>query len=243
MPPSHPHSKPTATALPELPDEERKNTKTTRRHNGIQPAPIQMAIIDSNLLACMGLMHILKKFIPFAQVKIYHAHEELMADDPESFAHFFVSSRIYFEHTRFFRRRAYRTIVLINGENLPPMPGILTLNVSQSEQDLITDLLQMHSQGHGTGPHRPRQQPMETATRPRNNDDPTAETQPLTAREIEVITLLGKGYINKEIADRLNIGLTTVITHRKNIMSKINAHSLSDVIIYAVMNGHLDLGE
>ena len=49
--------------------------------------------------------------------------------------------------------------------------------------------------------------------------------------------------VNKEIADKLHISLTTVITHRKNIMTKLNAHSLSDVIIYAVMNGHIDLGE
>jgi len=54
---------------------------------------------------------------------------------------------------------------------------------------------------------------------------------------------LAKGFINKEIADKLHISLTTVITHRKNIMTKLNAHSLSDVIIYAVMNGHIDLGE
>jgi len=38
---------------------------------------------------------------------------------------------------------------------------------------------------------------------------------------------------DKEIADKLHISLTTVITHRKNIMTKLNAHSLSDVIIYA----------
>jgi len=40
-----------------------------------------------------------------------------------------------------------------------------------------------------------------------------------------------------------NISLTTVITHRKNIMTKLGAHSLSDIIIYVVMNGYLDLGE
>lgn len=205
---------------------------------------MQMAIVDSNMLACMGLMHILKKVISVATVKVYHSYEELMEDNPEIFAHFFVSSRIYFEHTQFFRQRAYQTIVLINGENIPPMPGILTLNISQTEQALITDLLQMHSHGHGKGPHTVRPRPSLVAGRQRTVEaEGMPEGQALTAREIEVVTLLGKGYINKEIADRLNIGLTTVITHRKNIMSKINAHSLSDVIIYAVMNGHLDLGE
>ena len=37
--------------------------------------------------------------------------------------------------------------------------------------------------------------------------------------------------------------MTTVITHRKNIMTKLGAHALSDIIIYVVMNGYLDLGE
>lgn len=65
---------------------------------------------------------------------------------------------------------------------------------------------------------------------------------PLTLREIEVATHLARGYTNKEVADQLNISLSTVITHRKNLMLKLGAHSLSDIIIYAVMNGHLDLG-
>lgn len=57
----------------------------------------------------------------------------------------------------------------------------------------------------------------------------------LTLREAEVAVLLAKGYINKEIADRLCISLTTVITHRKNIMEKLRARSLAAVIIHVVM--------
>ena len=56
-------------------------------------------------------------------------------------------------------------------------------------------------------------------------------------------SLLTMGLINKEIADRLNISVTTVITHRKNIMEKLHARSLADIIIYAVMNGYVNLGE
>lgn len=59
----------------------------------------------------------------------------------------------------------------------------------------------------------------------------------LSPREMEVASLLCRGYINKEVADKLDIGLTTVITHRKNIMEKLKAKSLADVIVYCVMNG------
>ena len=63
----------------------------------------------------------------------------------------------------------------------------------------------------------------------------------LTSREVEVLVLIVRGYINKEIADRLNIGLTTVISHRKNIMEKLGLKSVSALTIYAVMNGYVDV--
>ena len=46
--------------------------------------------------------------------------------------------------------------------------------------------------------------------------------------------------INKEIADKLNISLTTVITHRKNITEKLGIKSVSGLTIYAVMNGYIE---
>ena len=65
----------------------------------------------------------------------------------------------------------------------------------------------------------------------------------LSPREIEVAVLLSKGCINKEVADRLDISLATAISHRKNIMDKLHARSLADVIVYVVMNGLADVSE
>ena len=62
----------------------------------------------------------------------------------------------------------------------------------------------------------------------------------LSAREIEVLVLITKGLINKEIADKLNISLTTVITHRNNITEKLGIKSVSGLTIYAVMNGYIE---
>jgi DNA-binding NarL/FixJ family response regulator len=58
----------------------------------------------------------------------------------------------------------------------------------------------------------------------------------LTAREREIVQLLGEGKSNKEIAEGLNISAKTVETHRSHIMEKLNLHSLSDLIRYAVRN-------
>ena len=44
-----------------------------------------------------------------------------------------------------------------------------------------------------------------------------------------------------KIADKLNISLTTVITHRKNIMDKLGIRSVSGLTIYAVVNGYVDM--
>ncbi len=58
----------------------------------------------------------------------------------------------------------------------------------------------------------------------------------LTAREREIVQLLGEGQTNKEIADSLNISVKTVETHRSHIMEKLNLHSFGDLIRYAVRN-------
>jgi len=185
------------------------------------------AIVDSNILAAMGLQQILSDLLPMGEVQTFISFDELQAADQGQFAHYFVASRIYFEHTAFFREHARRSIVLVNGDL--QIAGVPTLNVCQSEQALVKAILAMH---HRPG-HSGNRMPM-----------PSHSAEPLlSAREVEVAVLLAKGHINKEIADRLNISITTVITHRKNIMEKLHAHSLADIIIYAVMNGMVDVGE
>ena len=59
----------------------------------------------------------------------------------------------------------------------------------------------------------------------------------LTARERETAQLLAEGLSNKEIASRLDISVKTAETHRTNVMRKIGAHSLADVVRYAIRNG------
>ncbi len=60
---------------------------------------------------------------------------------------------------------------------------------------------------------------------------------PLTPREIEIVKLVAKGLIAKEIADVLNLSPHTVYTHRKKIMKKLNLNTSSELVLYAVTNG------
>ena len=61
----------------------------------------------------------------------------------------------------------------------------------------------------------------------------------LSSREIDVLQLVAKGITNKEIADKLNISLNTVLTHRKNITTKLGFKTVSGLTFYAIMNGLL----
>ena len=56
----------------------------------------------------------------------------------------------------------------------------------------------------------------------------------LSPREREVLQLIAEGRSNKEVANKLNLGLTTVETHRNNLMQKLNLHSTAEIVLYAV---------
>ncbi len=65
-------------------------------------------------------------------------------------------------------------------------------------------------------------------------DVPTPSGGVLTPREREVLQLLAEGRINKEVASTLGISVTTVETHRAHIMHKLGAHSVTELVHYAV---------
>lgn len=194
------------------------------------------AIVDSNILSALGLQQILTDMMPMLDIKIFVAFSDLEASD-ERFVHYFVASRIYFEHTSFFRSRPHQTIVLVGGDL--QIQGVPTLNVCQSEKMIVKSIMALYHQGH---PNATKAMPAAGHGLQQRPPSEAGAAQ-LTAREVEVVVLLAKGLINKEIAERLYISITTVITHRKNIMEKLHARSLVDIIVYAVMNGLVNPGE
>jgi DNA-binding NarL/FixJ family response regulator len=59
----------------------------------------------------------------------------------------------------------------------------------------------------------------------------------LTTREREVLQLLAEGRSNKEVAALLELALSTVETHRANLMQKLSLHNTAEIVLYAVRKG------
>ncbi len=70
--------------------------------------------------------------------------------------------------------------------------------------------------------------------------NPYSDSHDLSERERDVLILVAKGMANKEIADRLNISIHTVMSHRKNITHKTGIKSVAGLTVYALLNNLLD---
>ncbi len=60
---------------------------------------------------------------------------------------------------------------------------------------------------------------------------------PLTPREGEILNYIARGYINKQIADKLNISEQTVKNHMSSILRKLDASDRTQAVVLAMQNG------
>jgi DNA-binding NarL/FixJ family response regulator len=67
-----------------------------------------------------------------------------------------------------------------------------------------------------------------------------AASRRLTAREREIVQLVSEGKSNKEVATTLGISVKTAETHRTNVLRKLELHSVTDLVRYAVRNGIIE---
>ena len=199
--------------------------------HGMPGSRPKVAIVDTNTLAVLGLRQILQDVMPIMTVDTFGSFGELESSQADQYAHFFVAMDIVVTHRSFFLERRRKTIVLtLSLNDTSQLHDFHSLCINQPESQLIRQLLMLQQHAHHGGRNLP---PMPQIL----------QQKILTDREIEVMSLIAQGLINKEIADRLNIGLSTVITHRKNIMDKLGMKSVSALTIYAVMHGYVDINK
>ena len=191
----------------------------------------KVAILDPNTFSALGLKSMLQNVMPIMTVDTFGSFAELQSSHTEEYFHYFAAISIVLENKEFFMEHRRKTIVLtLSLDTMSQLSDVHCLCVNVPEQELTRSLLALEQHAHGEGQNLP---PMPAFM----------NRKILSDREIEVMSLIVQGYINKEIADRLNIGLATVITHRKNIMDKLGLKSVSALTIYAVMHGYVDINK
>jgi DNA-binding NarL/FixJ family response regulator len=189
----------------------------------------KIAIVDPNTLAAIGLKGVLQNVMPIMTVDSFGTFAELEMNHPEEYVHFFVAMTIVLDNRDFFLNNRRRTIVLTTSvESM--MDGFHCLCINVPEKQLIRSLLSLQQSAHAYGRNLP---PMPKVL----------QQKVLSDREIEVMNLIVQGFINKEIAEQLNIALSTVVTHRRNIMEKLGVKSVSALTIYAVTHGYVDISK
>ena len=190
-----------------------------------------IAIIDPNTLAAIGLKTILQEIMSIMQVDTFGSFAELQANNPEQYFHYFVAMNIVLENRQFFLEHRAKTIVLTLAlDDAASMSNFHSLSVNVPEKQFVRSLLALEQHAHAHGRNLP---PIQQCTR----------QNVLSDREIEVLSLVAQGHINKEIADILNISMPTVIFLRWDITDKLGMKSISALTIYAVMHGYVDINK
>lgn len=196
----------------------------------------KIAVIHPNSLCCLAMRTIITDIAPFigafrsVETATYNSMQEFLDDEASHAIHYFVAAEVLVDNLPFFAPQHRRCIVLTDGAAPAEVPSDFhTVDIRQPERELLRSFLTMQGAAHAA-------HGMETR--------PTPDyAELLSQREKDVLALIVRGYINKEIADMLNISTPTVIFHRRNIAEKLGTKSIGRLTIYAVMNGIVGMDE
>lgn len=174
---------------------------------------VRIALIGMDTLTALGIRTLLKEENGVTTDYYYRFTDfEPFADKHDGFI---VDGSSFLKFMDFFLPRKGRSLALmIDGRGEENRSGVELLDCLEDESELKERLMRF----------------VRTL---RGND----QQEELSSREMEVLRLIARGKLNKEIADELFISVNTVITHRKNISSKLGVKSASGLSLYAMMNG------
>jgi DNA-binding NarL/FixJ family response regulator len=113
----------------------------------------------------------------------------------------------------------------------------LPVRVSQGPADLLSAIRIVAAGDALLAPSVTRRLIAEFARRPEPSQRPTNKLDDLTAREREVLTLVGRGLSNTEIAEHAHISLATAKTHVSHLLTKLNARDRAQLVIVAYETG------
>ncbi len=187
-----------------------------------------IAIIDRNTLSRNALQNIITESFGNVEVHSYGTMDSFIRDSNRHFIHFFVSADILFRHIDEFETLQNQTTVLCEGHNRRfESAGYDVLDISLPLNELIGRLTMIRLVSRYEE-HIPKHKNI---------------SEQLSPREKEVLRLMVKGLINKEIATELGISMPTAIFHRNNICEKLQTRSLGRLTLFAVMSGIVDIND
>ncbi len=187
-----------------------------------------IAIIDRNTLSRSALQKVIIDTFGNLEIYSYGSMDSFIRDSNRHFIHFFVSADILFRYIDEFETLQNQTTVMCEGTNRRfEAAGYNVLDISLPEKEIIGKLtvIKLVSRYEEELPRA------------------TKIKEKLSGREKEVLRLMVKGLINKEIAQELKISLPTAIFHRNNICEKLQTRSIGRLTIFAVMSGIIDINE
>ncbi|MDR1644912.1 MAG: LuxR C-terminal-related transcriptional regulator [Tannerellaceae bacterium] len=183
----------------------------------------QIAVILSDTLQCAGLNSLLTDYFPPVNIADFRAFDDLPENgtgngNGTDFHYYLTQADTFALNIDFFLPRRSRTLILTAGKAASPAAGCNCLDTGAPKEALIEQLQQFFSS-----------EDTQNTVAERNKE--------LSMREKDVLKLIAQGNTNKDIADKLNISLNTVLTHRKNITARLGIKTVSGLTFYAIMNG------
>ncbi len=162
----------------------------------------QVAIILPDTLQSTGLQSLLIDYFHPVEVS-YFPSFQYFKEGSDPFDLYFTNTETFVMYgTSFCPRQNENNCMTqeLNALSITPYP----LYVKASQELIIEQLQEIWSADNGILP-------------------PSEQGIDLSGREIDVLQLIVRGHTNKDIADKLNISLNTVLTHRKNITAKLGS--------------------
>jgi len=173
-----------------------------------------IAIVLPDTLQSTGLQILLSDYFPPVEIVRFSTFDCMASTNSDPYDYYFTSPEIFALNTDFFLPRKAKTVLLIAQET--SVTGN-NLNILSPQETIIENLQQLFI----------------TEGVNQSNE----KNKELTSRETDVLQLIAQGLTNKDIADNLNISLNTVLSHRKNITSKLGIKTVSGLTFYAIMHG------
>ncbi len=176
---------------------------------------INAYIFVPDSITTIGLKYLLREYFEIDAITINQPLDNDSFCDSSQMYLIITTSQLFASNLDFFIPRRSRTIIL-SEEN---SDDTFIINIHCDESTIIDKIEQIIASI--------------------NIPTESMRQSSLTQREIDVLRLIAKGYINKEIAEKLNISFNTVLSHRKNITTKLGIKSASGLGFYAIMNGYI----